>query len=453
MNSTKNLLSVTRLKKYFPVAGVGRKKTFVHAVDEVSFEVKEGETLGLVGESGCGKSTLGRVVLQLIDKTAGGTYYYGRTVDELTPRYIFKTLQGVKRQIKRLNKKQNKAKKYAKNSGDFYDMQRQVLSQALAQTAEKELASVVGGFLVKDTDEGCALLLKRFRLLALKNVKEGELERVETALSSLREKHANDPEFRRLESLREEGVNLSRLTGKEMRFLRRDIQIVFQDPYSSLNPRMTVGQILSEGVTTHRFFKKGSKELKEYISSLLSACGLQEYMLPRYPHQFSGGQRQRVCIARALSVKPRFVVCDECVSALDVSVQSQIINLLKDLQEREKFTCLFISHDLSVVRYVSDRIGVMYLGKIVELCECETLFNAPRHPYTMLLLSSVPSARKQTPVPIGQLPSPVKPPSGCPFHTRCPIATERCKTDAPDLLEVEKGHFVACHYPYPKGEE
>ena len=239
------------------------------------------------------------------------------------------------------------------------------------------------------------------------------------------------------------------LSVRQMRDFRKDLQIIFQDPYSSLNPRMTVGQLIAEGAVTHGYFKRGSAELWEYVLGVMRACGLQEHMLRRYPHQFSGGQRQRICIARALAVKPKFIVCDECVSALDVSIQSQILNLLSDLKEKEGLTYLFISHDLSVVRYISDRIAVMYLGKIVEMGSAEQIFENPRHPYTMALISAAPNIQEQEREKIlleGQLPNPVSPPSGCPFHTRCFYAQEICQRVHAPVVEVENGHFCACHF-------
>ena len=269
-------------------------------------------------------------------------------------------------------------------------------------------------------------------------------------------------------------VDLTKLTNAQMRRLRKDLQIIFQDPYSSLNPRMTVGQIIAEGAITHKFFKRGEKALERYVLDVMEKCGLQAHMLHRYPHQFSGGQRQRVCIARALAVKPRFIVCDECVSALDASIQSQILNLLSKLKEEEKLTYLFISHDLSVVRHVSDRIGVMYLGEIVEIGETEQVFQTPRHPYTIALIAAVPTVetdmettdreitdreatdreaktriskpKSQKILLKGNPPSPVSPPNGCKFHTRCFMAQEICKSCVPPLIEVEKGHFARCHF-------
>ena len=248
---------------------------------------------------------------------------------------------------------------------------------------------------------------------------------------------------------RGDSVALNRLKPAKMRELRKDLQIIFQDPYSSLDPRRTVGQLIEEGVATHHFFKKGSDEMRNYVLKMMEACGLRADMLHRYPHQFSGGQRQRICIARALAVKPKFVVCDECVSALDVSVQSQILNLLSDLKRKEGLTYLFISHDLSVVRYISDRIGVMYLGKIVEQGRASEVFENPRHPYTIALISAIPTLEEKVEGQIlleGSMPSAVFPPKGCPFHTRCFMAKEVCQRIPAPIVEVNEGHFAACHF-------
>ena len=277
-------------------------------------------------------------------------------------------------------------------------------------------------------------------------------------INDLKAKYASNAKFQEYEAMLDNGIDLSRLKYTEMRILRKDIQIIFQDPYSSLNPRMTVGQIIGEGLTTHKFFKPGSPMMKEYILKVMEQCGLQDYMLHRYPHQFSGGQRQRICIARALAVKPKFIVCDECVSALDVSIQSQIINLLEELKEKENLTYLFISHDLSVVRYISDRIGVMYLGNMVELGTAEEIFADPRHPYTVALLSSIPTTdvnalKKERIILEGNIPSPIKPPDGCKFHTRCYMACDKCKRVPPPYVEVKPGHFVACHFLEQKIDE
>ena len=232
------------------------------------------------------------------------------------------------------------------------------------------------------------------------------------------------------------------------------MQLIFQDPYSSLNPRMTVGQIIGEGLLAHDFFKKDDEKMQDYIMKVMEDCGLASYMIHRYPHQFSGGQRQRIGIARSLALNPKFVICDEAVSALDVSIQSQILNLLLELKEQENLTYLFISHDLSVVKYISNRIGVMYLGNIVELAESEEIFRNPRHPYTEALLSAIPTTDvddKREPILIeGDIPSPINPPKGCKFHTRCRYATEICKQVVPEFNEIDPKHFVACHHPLDK---
>ncbi|MBI2487033.1 MAG: dipeptide ABC transporter ATP-binding protein [Deltaproteobacteria bacterium] len=244
-----------------------------------------------------------------------------------------------------------------------------------------------------------------------------------------------------------DGRDITNLDLGKMRRLRREMQIIFQDPYGSLNPRMKVQSIVGEGITIHNTFPK--KEIKVEVKRLLETVGLREDTLSRYPHEFSGGQRQRVAIARALAVKPRFIVCDEPVSALDVSVQAQIITLLLSLQEEFNLTYLFISHDLRVVRHISNRVAVMYLGKIVELGDNEELYGKPLHPYTQVLLSAVPvpdpKTKKKRIILSGDVPSPIDPPSGCRFHPRCPIAVERCKKEEPVLRDVGGGHMVSCH--------
>ncbi len=246
-------------------------------------------------------------------------------------------------------------------------------------------------------------------------------------------------------------VNLKELSKEQMRKLRQELQIVFQDPYSSLNPRLTVGQLISEALVAHGMYGRNSAELEKHTLEVMEKCGLQHYMLHRYPHQFSGGQRQRIGIARALALDPKFVVCDEAVSALDVSIQSQIINLLMDLKEQNNLTYLFISHDLSAVKFISDRIGVMYLGNIIELGNSETIFKNPLHPYTEALLEAIPTtdedANKALQILEGDIPSPINPPSGCKFHTRCKYATEKCAQEKPAWIEHRPKHWVACHYP------
>ncbi len=509
------LLSITNLKKYFPVAksSVFSKQMYVRANEDISIDIYKGETFGLVGESGCGKSTLGRVLLQLYDQTAGSTMYYGRTLDTVAPDYVLDTLSNAEKYIARYHKAQAHAEEMAKkcdelgDKASFFDIQDKNLAACDAKTALDYTAKILGGFMVRDTAKGASLLHNKYKLTfqaaslaekvydveiqieALESLMEdnpnkadrckgkiAKLEKKRDALKSQQESllksaaelqeqidaakapYLNDEEFNKYEAMLDNGVDLKRLKYKEMRLLRKDLQIIFQDPYSSLNPRMTVGQIIEEGLLTHKFFKPGSKKMKNYVFDILNACGLQNYMYNRYPHQFSGGQRQRICIARSLAVKPKFVVCDECVSALDVSIQSQIINLLQELKERDGLTYLFISHNMSVVRYISDRIGVMYLGNLVEVAETDMIFKDPRHPYTVALLSSIPttdpdSLTKERIILEGNIPSPIKPPSGCKFHTRCYMACDKCKRVPPELREVEPGHYLACHFPEKKVDE
>lgn len=514
MPNTKKLLSITNLKKYFPVAKSSlfqKEKMYVRANEDISLDIYEGETVGIVGESGCGKSTLGRVVLQLYEQTAGTTMYYGRSIYDVAPKYMAHTLRNAKKYVAKYHTAQANADKLCAecdalgDNADFFLLQKKNLAVAGAKTALMEVSQILGGFVAvpEALDSGAAILLKLYnidvaraklkervteltldeeglvmekdelstdgkstasvdkKINALKakvaaleaHIEDNRAKRraVEAELDALKAKYADNEEFRRYEAMRDDGVDLARLTYNEMRILRKDLQIIFQDPYSSLDPRMTIGQIIEEGLVTHNFYKHGSPKMKEHILQTMRDCGLQDYMLHRYPHQFSGGQRQRICIARALAVKPKFVVCDECVSALDVSIQSQIINLLQELQEKEKFTYLFISHDLSVVRFISTRIAVMYLGNIVELAPSETIFEDPRHPYTVALLSSIPTTdpddlSKDRIILEGNIPSPIRPPAGCKFHSRCFMACDKCKRVPPPLVEIEEGHFVACHF-------
>ncbi len=506
MPSTKKLFSITNLKKYFPIAKSSifqKNQSYVHANEDISLDIYEGETIGIVGESGCGKSTLGRVLLQLYDQSAGTTMYYGRTRASVAPKYVTSTLKHAGKYISKVEKRHIKTQKAEKNleeKGDkatFFDFQDVEIARAEENTARGHIVKLLGGFMVRDTDEGARLLLEKALLeeeeakladriakldLTLGTLRDSDsaagsrVQKISGKLDDLRKKeqelegkiatsdqkilnakakYSDDPLFQEYEARLDDGIDLARLRYSEMRLLRKDVQIVFQDPYSSLNPRMTVGQIIEEGLVAHKMFKKGSPRMKDYILEVMRQCGLQDYMLHRYPHQFSGGQRQRISIARALAVKPKFVVCDECVSALDVSIQSQIINLLQDLREKEHLTYMFISHDLSVVRYISDRICVMYLGNIVELTDAETMFRDPRHPYTVALLSSIPttdpeSLDKERILLEGNIPSPIRPPEGCKFHTRCYMACDKCRNVTPELQEVEPGHFLACHFPERK---
>ena len=316
------ILMVNKLKKYFPIKGGMVSKTvgYVRAVDGITFNLKRGTTMGLVGESGCGKTTAGRTILRLSGGKTGGQVLF--------------------------------------NGQEIYD-----------------------------------------------------------------------------------------LSHKELRALRTKMQIIFQDPFSSLSPRLPVGEIIGEAVREHELVPK--EEFDDYIDQVMDNCGLQPFHKTRYPHEFSGGQRQRICIARALALNPEFVVCDEPVSALDVSIQAQIINLLKDLQEKYKLTYLFISHDLSVVEHISDTVGVMYLGNLVEYGATDDIFRNPLHPYTKALFSPTPipahNAKMERTVLEGSIPSPANPPSGCKFHTRCANCMARCKVEEPQQREVEPGHFVVCH--------
>ncbi len=512
MQNTKKLLSISNLKKYFPVAKTSffqKEQLYVRANEEITLDIYEGETVGVVGESGCGKSTLGRVLLQLYPQTAGNTMYYGVTLDETTPWYVADTLRHLEKYKARLSKASEKAAELdekvaaaGEEQASFYLLQSRNLARCEEQTCLNAIVKIMGGFFAKDEGgKGRELLLKVFdenvkrnKLKAKRTDIQGEYdyyiqqgkdaadkkvsglkERLDALneeiavcdksvaecqdrLDALRTQNAGDAEFARYEAMRDSGIDLARLKYSEMRLLRKDLQIIFQDPYSSLNPRLTIGQIIEEGLVTHKFYKHGSPKLREHIVETMKKCGLQEYMLHRYPHQFSGGQRQRVAIARALAVGPKFIVCDECVSALDVSIQSQIINLLQELKERENLTYMFISHDLSVVRYISDRICVMYLGNIVELGDARTVFEDPRHPYTVALLSSIPttdpeSLSKERILLEGNIPSPIKPPTGCKFHTRCYMACDKCKRVPPELREIEPGHYLACHFPQRKLDE
>ena len=314
------LLEVRNLKKYFPIkTALGTQKGAVKAVDDVTFSIKKGTTMGLVGESGCGKSTTGRTILRLLEKTDGEVIFNGQDVNKLSK--------------------------------------------------------------------------------------------------------------------------------KELRALRTKMQIIFQDPYSSLSPRLPVGEIIGEAVREHGLVPKD--QLDDYVTKIMLSCGLQPYHKDRYPHEFSGGQRQRICIARAIALNPDFIVCDEPVSALDVSIQAQVINLLKDLQDERDLTYLFISHDLSVVEHISDVVGVMYLGGLVETGATEDIFANPLHPYTKALFSAIPmpdpEVKTDRIILEGSIPSPANPPSGCKFHTRCAECMERCKTEVPKEIDMGNGHVVKCH--------
>ena len=495
----KVLLRITNLKQYFPLK---KRGLYVKANDGITLDIYEGEVFGLVGESGCGKSTLGRTLLQLYRQTDGRTMYYGKTLDDIAPRYVLDTLRHLPKKIEHIKTCNSKRDELQKHSDSLTERQQYakhgelIAAKKAAQDALLDVANIIGGLMVeknldpvvKAYEKEYQLSLERRKLrekrqalqvrlddasfanksadsysTKIKEIDERlqqldqELVAAKTEIEHLREPHRNDAEFLKYDALRDDGIDLARLQYNEIRLLRQDLQIVFQDPYSSLNPRMTIGQIIGEGLMAHDIYRKNNARMQDYILKVMDDCGLQPYFLHRFPHQFSGGQRQRISIARALAVQPKFVVCDEAVSALDVSIQSQIINLLQDLREKQELTYLFITHDLSVVKYISDRIGVMYLGNMVELADSEALFKKPIHPYTQALIAAIPTtdpdADKELQILEGDIPSPVNPPAGCKFHTRCRYCTEICKQVVPEWRELEPNHFVACHHPLMNGLE
>ena len=510
----KPLLKISNLKQYFPLKTKG---LFVKANDGVTLDIYEGETLGLVGESGCGKSTLGRTILQLYRQTDGRTMYYGKTLDDIAPRYMGETISNLDKLKARLKELEQKRDQIEKEYNALPAGKEKFAKQNEMQTARKQandafldMTNILGGFLLAEdtkpvieiftrmyehSSKQCRLEQKlddaaldledakfavqtarkagkktdaaqRKQDAAQEKVNEiqreidevkGQLKTIRGQIDQMRSAYAGNPEFERLEAYRDDGIDLARLTYNEIRLLRSDLQMIFQDPYSSLNPRMTVGQIISEGMMAHKMFKKNDARLQEYIIKVMEDAGLQAYFIHRYPHQFSGGQRQRIGIARSLAVQPKFVVCDEAVSALDVSIQSQIINLLQDLKEQRNLTYLFITHDLSVVKYISDRIGVMYLGNIVELADSQEIFSHPLHPYTEALMNAIPTTdvenSRELHVLEGDIPSPVNPPKGCKFHTRCKYCTEVCEHVEPEWVEAAPNHFVACHHMLGGNEE
>lgn len=454
----KLLFKITGLKQWFPVGKkkFGKEQKYVRANDGISLDIYEGETFGLVGESGCGKSTFGRTLLQLYPQTAGRSIYYGRTIEEVAPKYVEDIFKNLKTHHANCEKLQEKAKELRSQyegmeAGEEKNILLNKVNEAErdADNELKDITALIGGLYTADNlEEVSQVYLKKYRAGVEK--RDAEVKECEEKIKALKDANRSNPDFDIYESYVDDGINLARLTEEEMRHLRRDVQLIFQDPYSSLNPRMTVGQIIGEGLKAHGIFEKNDDKMQEYVLKVMEDCGLAPYFIHRYPHQFSGGQRQRIGIARSLAVKPKFVVCDEAVSALDVSIQSQIINLLLDLKEKDNLTYLFISHDLSVIKYISDRVGVMYLGTMVELCETEELFRHPAHPYTEALLSAIPTTdpngKKDAIILEGDIPSPINPPTGCKFHTRCRYCTDICKQVVPEFKEISEGHFVACHH-------
>ncbi len=506
-NNHNVLIRIGNLKQWFPLK---KKGAYVKANDGITLDIYEGETFGLVGESGCGKSTLGRTILQFYRQTDGRTIYYGQSAEEFAPGYVKKTIRNLEKLRARYREREKTYRElfeaYQKLGEEEKYRGKEKLDQAEKESRDAflDMAGVVGGLmLAPDLKPVQEIYLKKYEISEkLKETRENQ-RKAELALadltykvqekkedgkdvSSLKAKvdeasakvkkagtdaeglkkqlleingqieemkrlYASEDGFQKAEACLEDGIDLARLSYNEIRLLRSDLQLIFQDPYSSLNPRMTVGQIIGEGMLAHGMFRKNDGRMQREVLRVMEECGLAPYFLHRFPHQFSGGQRQRIGIARSLAVKPRFVVCDEAVSALDVSIQSQIINLLQDLKERQNLTYLFITHDLSVVKYISDRIGVMYLGVMVELAGAQDIFAHPYHPYTEALLAAIPTtdvgdSKKELKILEGDIPSPVNPPKGCKFHTRCQYCTKICEHVVPDWEEVAPGHFVACHH-------
>ena len=472
-DTKKVLLHVDDVKMHFPLKKTSffqKERPYIKAVDGVSIDIYEGETFGLVGESGCGKSTLGRILLQLYHQTAGSVRYSGITLNDYAPKYSLKdvskipSISGTPQEIAESFPRQARIAGGLLLSSDLHGLTQALRENLLAVRQVNVLQTLL------QLHE-----IKRDALLSSENLSSsekrkldklnGKIEHLNTdlekaaierdecdaALQKMRETCLDKPGYDILEGARDVSIDLKRLSKEEMRRQRRHLQVIFQDPYSSLNARFSVGQIISEALVAHNMYGRGTRQLEEYTLDIMDKCGLQKYFLHRYPHQFSGGQRQRIGIARALATKPRFVVCDEAVSALDVSIQSQIINLLMDLKESSNLTYLFISHDLSTVKFISDRVAVMYLGNIVELGDSDRIFAEPLHPYTNVLLEAIPTtddeSRKELQVIEGDIPSPINPPPGCKFHTRCKYATDLCKTEIPEWRELRPRHWVACHYP------
>jgi len=510
-NDKKVLFKIRDLKKYFPLKKKGLfnkgPSSYVHANESISIDIYEGETLGLVGESGCGKSTFGRTLLQIYDQTEGTILYYGKTLEDVAPAYMGTMIKNIPSQFPsyqtandELNAIYNELENAADDEARAAANEKAMFKRREIEEKYLNMIRIAGGLLVSDDlnkvqallDDYYKSLKERAKVINDIEVFEQKLQMRSRQWDEYYDHRDNDPRykeliakraelskvvgekynsietyrdtlkdkggFEELESQRDNGIDLSELNDDEMREMRKDLQMIFQDPYGSLDTKMPVGNIIGEGVLGHDLFKSRKDDgYNEYIQETMEKCGLAPYFLHRYPHQFSGGQRQRIGIARALALKPSFIVCDEAVSALDVSIQSQIINLLQDLKDQNNLTYLFITHDLSVVKYISDRIGVMYLGVLVELASTEQIFDKPSHPYTQALLQAIPRTDvdqgQELQTIEGDIPSAVNPPTGCRFHTRCQYAMDICKTYQPQLKDYVNGHYVACHLMEVSEEE
>ncbi len=447
MENKKNIiLEVKNLKKYFPLNKdlFGRPQAFLRAVDNVSFTLEAGKTIGVVGESGCGKTTLGRTILQLYDTTGGKTLYYGHTVEEKMPKYYIKEVNSLSKYKAKFSSLYNTLKELIGNENELCDLNKVTLEKLNKALSEET-------FNLNSLKDKCEKNDEITRLEKVTKTIKSLIETLEKASEStgglVLSSDVETSLFKELEARKETGLDLARLSRKELRELRPEIQLIFQDPYSSLPPRMTIGSILKEPVEVHKVVEK--EKVNEHVRHIMKVCGLQPQYYDRYPHEFSGGQRQRICIARALVVNPKLVICDEPVSALDVSIQAQIINLLKELQNNLGLTYMFISHDLSVVKYITDSIIVMYLGNMMEIGDTKDIFDNPLHPYTKALFSAVPvpdpDAKMNRIILKGDIPSPANPPKGCKFHTRCEKCMSVCKYKVPEFIEYETNHLVACH--------
>lgn len=433
------IIKTEDLKQFFEIGKTGnfiKKPLYLKANNGINLEIRKNETFGLVGESGCGKSTLGRVILQLYPQLRGNTIYYGRSIYEFNPKYALKYL--------------NSAFDLFKKSEDKIKAAIDKNSQSKLDAAHKEyrvIARLAGGLLLHPNhEEAKKALLDEYNTgvaLAKENSEANKQkhEAAKAVVKRLEDTVRSNPQFDELNHFKDYGIDLTMLNKDEIRVLRRDLQIIFQDPYSSLDPRMTIGQLISEALVEHGMFKDKSKELEEYVIETMEKCGLDRQFIHRYPHQFSGGQRQRIGIARALALKPKFIVCDESVSALDVSIQAQILELLQELKEKESLTYLFISHDLSVINNICDRVGVMYFGNMVELADSDDIFDNPVHPYTKMLLSAIPSmdTKKEVSIEIFDATYSIENAD----RSKDTICGDELQKDLEPMNEVEPNHFVA----------